>query len=259
LLACKLAREAGAIVQQVAAEGFSTETKGDQSPVTRADQLSDQHLRSAIQAAYPEDGLLTEEGGVHAFERRRVWVVDPLDGTKAFVAAIPGYSVMIGLLEDGVPVMGVVFDPLEGWMYAAARGAGAWVWAPGDQDAVPAVLPRVGSPAAEVLVTTHSARGTELQAVTERGGFLSTIHINSVGIKVGLLVRQRAGVYYSAHPLSFWDTVAPFAIALEAGAAALQMNGEPVHYKPDESGEFLHPLAIVVGAPELLTPILAPI
>ncbi len=103
--------------------GVAVERKDDDSPVTRSDREAEQALRRAIGAAFPEDGILGEEFGSERLDARRVWVLDPLDGTRAFVNGKPAFGVMAALLEEGRPVAGLIDMPVlaERWIGIAGE------------------------------------------------------------------------------------------------------------------------------------------
>src|SRR5262249_21983533 len=101
--------------------------KADNSIVTEADLKADEIIRNGLMEAFPDHGILTEETSFSGnLQSDFTWLVDPLDGTKAYAKGIPGFCVMIGLLKEGRPYLGVVVDPLEGHLYHAIRGQGAF-------------------------------------------------------------------------------------------------------------------------------------
>ena len=102
---------AAAILPVYRSPGFAAEAKGDGSPVTVADLASDAAIRAVIVGAFPDDGLLTEEGldDGRRLGRSRVWIADPLDGTREFVARTDDFDVFVGLVVEGVPVVAVEF------------------------------------------------------------------------------------------------------------------------------------------------------
>src|SRR4029434_8759061 len=104
-----------------------TGRKSDRSIVTEADLKSDEVIRTGLMQAFPDHAVLTEETGLQGRpDAEYVWIVDPLDGTKAYAKGIPGFCVMVGLLKEGRPFLGVVVDPLEERLYQALKGEGAW-------------------------------------------------------------------------------------------------------------------------------------
>ncbi|GAB4574949.1 MAG: histidinol-phosphatase [Anaerolineae bacterium] len=113
-LAEELARISGAIILRYYGTGFDVSGKADGSPVTIADREAEAAMRRAIQSAFPAHGILGEEYGNERLDATYVWTLDPIDGTKNFVAGSFLFSTLIGLLRDGVPVMGALHHPLTG-------------------------------------------------------------------------------------------------------------------------------------------------
>jgi histidinol-phosphatase len=102
----------------------AVETKADGSPVTLADREAERVLREVLRRRFPGDGILGEEGGAEAGSTDRLWIVDPIDGTRSFIHGVPLYGVMVALEADGDPVLGVLHFPGLGETVAAARGLG---------------------------------------------------------------------------------------------------------------------------------------
>ncbi|MBV9774485.1 MAG: 3'(2'),5'-bisphosphate nucleotidase CysQ, partial [Gemmatimonadetes bacterium] len=127
-LAVAAARAAGEAVMRFFRHGGEVRYKGPEQPVTDADLAADRILRERLLAARPEYGWLSEEtaDSPERLGRRRVWVVDPIDGTNSFVQGIPEFAVCVGLAEEGRAVLGVVYDPATDELYSAAAGGGAF-------------------------------------------------------------------------------------------------------------------------------------
>jgi myo-inositol-1(or 4)-monophosphatase len=121
--ASALAREAGTLAHSAFGRSATT-LKGRHDIVTAMDGEVERFIRAAIAARYPGDAIIGEEQGGQAGER--AWVIDPIDGTANYARGIPHYCVSIGYLERGAPDVGVLYDPSHDWLYAAARGEGAW-------------------------------------------------------------------------------------------------------------------------------------
>ncbi len=100
--------------------------KADLSPVTVADRETERVMRKVLAARVPEHGILGEEHGRERLDHRFVWVLDPIDGTRSFITGMPLFNNLIALLDDGVPVIGVVDTPAIGERYHAVKGRGAW-------------------------------------------------------------------------------------------------------------------------------------
>ena len=100
--------------------------KADESPVTIADRETERVMREVLAARVPDHGILGEEEGAAGLDQRFVWVIDPIDGTRSFITGMPLFTNLVALLEDGVPLIGVVDTPAIGERYHAVRGRGAW-------------------------------------------------------------------------------------------------------------------------------------
>jgi histidinol phosphatase-like enzyme (inositol monophosphatase family) len=125
-LAKLLAQEAGALAVDYQRRGVTAETKSDESPVTAADRACEKLIVDGIDRAFPDDGVLGEEGANRTGTSGRRWIIDPIDGTKDFVRGIPLWAVLIGLEQDGHVVAGAAHAPRQGLLLHAARGHGAW-------------------------------------------------------------------------------------------------------------------------------------
>jgi myo-inositol-1(or 4)-monophosphatase len=109
---------------------LSVQRKADGSMVTDAEGAIQQRLCAEIRSAFPQDGILAEEGRVPPTwpaRPRDWWVVDPLDGTANFGLGMPGFAISVGILRNGMPLAGAVYDPIADWLYTASAGHGAWV------------------------------------------------------------------------------------------------------------------------------------
>ena len=124
LLAKRLADAAGAAIRPYFRAEFGLETKADASPVTEADRAAEAAMRRLIEAEYPRDGIVGEEYGTKDSLTGRTWVLDPIDGTISFMAGRPIFGTLIGLLEDGWPVLGVIDQPIgkDRWIGAIGHG-----------------------------------------------------------------------------------------------------------------------------------------
>jgi histidinol phosphatase-like enzyme (inositol monophosphatase family) len=124
--AARTAVRAGEITYELFCNSV-VEYKGDGSEVTAADRAAEAYIHSAIQEAFPDDGVLGEEGADVASRSGRRWLVDPVDGTRSFAAGVPLYTVLLALEENGAPLLGCCHVPATGETLVAATGAGAWL------------------------------------------------------------------------------------------------------------------------------------
>jgi histidinol-phosphatase len=120
-----IARKAGENSMRYWNRGVSAETKADASPVTIADKEGERLIASGLEQAFPEDGLLGEEGASKNSQNGRRWIIDPIDGTRDFLRGNPAWSVLIGLEAAGEVVAGVCYFPATGESFTAAKGHGA--------------------------------------------------------------------------------------------------------------------------------------
>lgn len=229
--ACKVAREAATIVNTFYVGSSEVRYKSDRSPVTEADRSANQHIVTRVKAMFPDDGVLSEESkdDLIRLERERVWIIDPLDGTKEFIARNGEFSIMIGLAVRGQPTMGVVMQPERGLIYAGAVGMGAWLIEADER--IPLSVSAADKTNRMTLVSSRSHR----QQITDK--IRSTLRITServsgsVGLKVGLIARQLADLY--AHPspgCKEWDLCAPHALINAAGGRMTDCWGNPLTY-----------------------------
>lgn len=128
-LALEAAREAGALAASRFGQPLEVRDKSPNNPVTDADLAVDALLKARLGTARPDYGWLSEEtlDDGSRLSAERCWVVDPIDGTRAFVRNKPHWTICIGLLVNARPVLGVVYNPITGELYHATHGAGAWL------------------------------------------------------------------------------------------------------------------------------------
>jgi 3'(2'),5'-bisphosphate nucleotidase len=232
-----LAEKAAARLTELLKQPLTQERKADRSWVTNADYEADSIIREGLHQAFPEHAILTEESALQGSpESEYLWVVDPLDGTRSFIRGTPGYSVMVGLLRHGVPYAGVVVDPVENRTYEALRGLGTYEIHAGARQRLN-VSKRNAWPDMPVVTSTgFPDKYRDALQASWTGPWL--MPINSVGIKVGLVVRQAADIYINHHGVHYWDTCAPQIILEEAGGVMTYADGDPVTYPLD--GHYLH-------------------
>jgi 3'(2'), 5'-bisphosphate nucleotidase len=239
----ELARRAGETALAFYGKPMRVEHKGEfDEPVTQADRAVNELIVRHLRESFPEDGVLAEESADTA-ERlscARVWMIDPVDGTKGFIAGTGDFAVQIGLAVEGRACVGVLYAPATDVLYWAARGHGSWVLRPtseGEGEPRPERL-RVSDEsdlARMRLAESRSHRGSKMDSVVRALGVRAEVRSHSVGIKVGLLVERQAELYIHMSPKTKqWDTCAPEVVLAEAGGVMTDLWGEPLQYnKPD--------------------------
>jgi 3'(2'), 5'-bisphosphate nucleotidase len=236
-VAINLARKAGIVIlefyaleiiarQKVGADNFF-------EPVTDADKTASQIIVEGLAAAFPEDGILSEEED-DAVEvrtsRNRVWMIDPIDGTWGFINKDGDFGVQIGLTVGGEAILGVVFLPVHNELYYAAKGTGAFLATKGETPARLAVS--VKNDFAEMTIAvSRNHLSPKMARVSKDFKFKDIVQRGSVGLKVGLIARQAADLYIHLSPRTkFWDSCAPQIILEEAGGRMTDLFGTPLRY-----------------------------
>ena len=157
----ELADAAGAIVRPYFRTALAVDDKADESPVTVADRQAEAALRRLIEARYPEHGIIGEEHGSLRTEAELVWVLDPIDGTKSFISGVPLFGTLIALTRRGVPVLGLIDQPISGERWIGASGH------PSSLDGRP-IRTR---PCAELAAATLFATSPDMFPPAEAAGF----------------------------------------------------------------------------------------
>ena len=122
LLAQRLADAAGEAIRPFFRARYEMDFKSDDSPVTQADRAAEAAMREILEKERPADGIIGEEYGVEREEAERVWVLDPIDGTRSFIAGRPIFGTLIGLTQAGWPVLGIIDQPISGERWAGLTG-----------------------------------------------------------------------------------------------------------------------------------------
>jgi 3'(2'), 5'-bisphosphate nucleotidase len=238
-IALELARVAGAAILDVYDGPFEIEQKAgadDREPVTQADRIANEIIVQRLSREFPEDGILAEESvdTERRLGKARVWMIDPLDGTTGFIDGNGDFAVQIGLAEKGECVLGVVYQPLTGFLYRAVRGNGAWVERPEAEPEQARVSDHTDLSTMR-LAASRSHRSPRMDRVVQKFGVKQEVRRGSVGIKVGLIVEQQCDLYVHLSPRTKqWDTCAPEIILQEAGGRLTDLFGQPLRYNSPE-------------------------
>ncbi len=242
-----LAEEAGTAILEVYSSGeFDTVSKGDGSPLTKADMAADAIIKEGLGAISPGIPILSEESKAVPFSERRgwgrFWLVDPLDGTKEFVKRNGEFTVNIALIEDGRPVLGVVHAPVFAVTYAAAKGEGAFKLSGSVKEAIGVKGYESGPPK---LAVSRSHRGAPLEAFIARIGPADFIEMGS-SLKLCLVAEAAADLYPRFGPTMEWDTAAAHAVVEEAGGRVTDLAGTELSYNKED---ILNPHFMAAGTP----------
>ena len=229
-VALALAREAGAEVVRMRPGDLGVEMKPGDEPVTLADKRASELITAGLARAFVDDPIISEEAPPPpgALGAPRAWFIDPIDGTKDFIRGGDGFSVMIGLVQDGRPVLGVVYQPtLDRAFYATPAGAFVRI-----ADDVRALAVSAVATAGEArLVASASHRTVETDRIKATLGISDEQNIGSVGVKLCLIAMGVRDLYVNpAARTKAWDTCAPEAILVGAGGRLTDLFDAPIAY-----------------------------
>jgi 3'(2'), 5'-bisphosphate nucleotidase len=245
-----IARDAAQAILRVYEGAFDVERKADDSPLTAADLAAHACIVDALERLTPDIPILSEEAaeGVPAITRRawpRLWLVDPLDGTREFVKRNGEFTVNIALIEDGEATFGVIQAPVTGALWHGERGRGAFR-RDGERDV--AIATRRPHGERLRVAASRSHRDARTEALMARIGDVETIGLGS-SLKFCRLAEGGMDVYPRFGPTSEWDTAAGQAILEAAGGCVLDARGRPLRYNQRDTilnGDF-----IALGDPAL--------
>lgn len=235
-VATGVARAAGAILLAHYQSPFLVEQKVNAlqeiEEVTAADREANDLIVRTLLTEFPDDGILAEESKdtEHRLGKERVWLIDPMDGTKNFIQRDGDFAVQIGLAVNGEVVAGVVYQPVREVLYRAQRGDGAWIET-NDQLPTRMTVSSRTEPHEMVLASSRSHRSPRMEKVVSTIGFKKEVRRGSVGVKIGLITEQHADLYMHLSPSTKqWDTCAPQIILEEAGGRVSDLFGQPLRY-----------------------------
>jgi 3'(2'), 5'-bisphosphate nucleotidase len=235
-----------------------TEEKSPGDPVTEADHAANRAVLSVLARECPRDPILSEESEPpdSAAVVDRLWVVDPLDGTREFIDGIEEFAVMVGLAEEGLASLGAFYVPGSGCLYVGVAEGGAWI-ANCEVDAGPESPIRVGSfrplrvgepeEGRLRLVRSRSHPDDRLQAIESALPDVEVIPSGSVGVKCARIAERVADLY--VHPVPYlkeWDTCAPEAVLRGAGGRVTDCGGGKLRYGKSNPRQ---PSGILAGDP----------
>ncbi len=231
----RIARDAGAAIMAIyVGNDTAVNYKSDASPVTAADLAANAVIcaqLARLPGGYP---IISEEGGlpdVARLDAKRVWLVDPLDGTKEYLRRSGEFTVNIALIEDGRPLLGVVHAPAMNLTYFGIVGIGAW-------------CSRAGARSQEIHVTEPAPTEARVVASLNHAGPHLPVYLAALGphrslsmgssLKLCLVAEGAADVYPRLGPTMEWDTAAADAVVRGAGGQVVGPDGSPLRYnKPD--------------------------
>jgi 3'(2'), 5'-bisphosphate nucleotidase len=223
-----VARDAGAGIMDIYESGeLGVEMKSDDSPLTRADMFSHNLITQRLSQLTPEIPVISEEGMNVDYAKRSDWrrfyLVDPLDGTKSFIKHSGEFTVNIALIDEGMPVLGVIYSPVSRTLYFSSAGEGAYKEversAPVRIEVAPPIEPR------DLVAVISRSHRTNEENVFRESGVVGEYVQSGSSLKFCLVAEGSAHIYPRFGPLWEWDTAAGHAILKEAGGRVVDLKG----------------------------------
>jgi 3'(2'), 5'-bisphosphate nucleotidase len=232
-----LANAAAERIIEIYASDFTAEQKlgvdDHYEPVTAADKEASRIIVAGLTAEFPEDAVLSEEETDNTDRRqlaKRVWIVDPIDGTAGFIKKDGDFAVQIGLADSGIAAVGVVLLPFYKHIYYASKGSGSFSKIR-DGDPVRLQTSAVSDPTKMSAAVSRHHPSARTSQIIEHFGFGRVIRRGSVGLKVGLIADRSCDIYIHPSPRTkLWDTCAPQIILEEAGGRFTDIFGGEYRY-----------------------------
>lgn len=244
--ALSVALKAGEEILKIYGSDFKATYKEDSSPLTAADEASDRVISEGLKRISPEVPVLSEETKAEPYEVRkrwkRLWIVDPLDGTKEFIKRNGEFTVNIALVEDGKPVLGVVHAPALGVSYYGAVNEGAFRI---DKDGETVIRVSDYGQGRLRMAGSRSHAGKELEEFVGRIGEADLVSMGS-SLKFCLVAEGSAHLYPRFGPTMEWDTAAAHAVVKAAGGTVVDLEGRELAYNKED---LLNPFFIAAGEP----------
>lgn len=243
-VALEAARDAGAVLLKHYAGTREHWEKSEDNPVTEADLASDAAIARVLRAAFPNDALLSEEtlSDASRLQNRRVWIVDPMDGTKEFIGKIPEFCASIALVEDGEPVVGVIMNPPAGVTIWGSKGGGTFR----DGERVQVNRPARLEDSVVIASRTEISRN---QFEPYDGWFKELRPVGSIAWKLACVASGDGDLNVSVAPKNEWDVCGGDLLIREAGGVYVDFDGKPRTYNQAKT---LIDCGMAAGAPELV-------
>ena len=215
-------RQAGLRVMELVRDGFETYIKKDQSPVTTADLEVDRIIKESLLNTFPDDGWLSEEtpDDGKRINKSRVWVLDPIDGTKYFKLGIPQYAISLALIEEGNPVIAVIFNPATDEYFSAVRGQGATL------NHHPISVRSTPSNRLTLLVNPPALERMPFQLLDAA----DCKPMGSIAYTLALVAAGRGDATINLGTQNEWDVAAGILLVQEAGGTAVDKHSNAIRF-----------------------------
>ncbi len=245
-------RDAGAAVLQFyTSQKYSVQHKDPENPVTEADYAAHRIIVDALQKLFPDDAILSEESDSVAetermhrerFDKRRVWIIDPIDGTREFIKGRDEFAVSVGLVEEGRAVVGFVFNPAKDYLFSGAAGLGLFLNGKPFERRVPEGVDDTKPP--RIVVSRSEFKAGELKHLESAYAKLSDYAVGSIAYKLALIADGTYDLAVSVRPKNEWDIAGGAALLNIAGLELADKNGVVMQFNKTD----LESSGIVAGS-----------
>jgi 3'(2'), 5'-bisphosphate nucleotidase len=217
-----IAKDAGIAIMSIYKKDFNIEYKDDKSPLTQADLKANDIICKALIELYPNIPIMSEENKEISYDVRKdweyYWCIDPIDGTKEFIKKNDEFTINIALIHRNIPVLGVVYAPAQGDMYASKQGYGAYK----NNQKLP--LKRADNKYIIVASKSHMSEETQNYIDSIKTNKQKELISKGSSLKLCMVADGIADIYPRLAPTMEWDTAAAHAIVLESGKKVYQYN-----------------------------------
>jgi len=229
-LATDAAHKAGKILLKYYKNDYEIQEKSYHNPVTTADHEADAFLKDFLMKATPSFGWLSEEtvDSDHRLSKEYVWIVDPLDGTKEFIEGVPHFVVSIGLVRNGKPILGVLYNPVRDEMIRTDESGGVWF-----KDKEVSLCQSKQLQNVSCLNSRSETRKGLWEPWAEE--FKALIPIGSVAYKLGLVAAGQEDFFVTLRPKNEWDVCAGHALLLANGGCMKTITGKEIIYNQKDT------------------------
>jgi 3'(2'), 5'-bisphosphate nucleotidase len=228
--ALEAARLASVEILKIYHSAFTYESKEDTSPVTEADRIADDLIKSYLKERYPDFGFLTEESSddFTRLHKPYVWLVDPIDGTKDFIAKNDEFTINIALVHNQIVIVGVIMIPATGEFYYAIKGEGSFYQ---NGEKVQRIRVNEKTEGLTVLTSRFHVQPHELDMIEKHKAKLTRVETYGSALKACRIAHGLAEISYRLSPgTKEWDTASSDLIVTEAGGYFLKPNKEAYRY-----------------------------
>jgi len=224
----RAAREAGSIIMALFKGQYDVQEKSKNNPVTSADLAANRRIRDIIHGRFPQDGWLSEEDKDSSERLRasRVWVVDPIDGTKEFIEGVPQFAVSIGFVVDGRPQVAVVFNPAQDHFYQAAAGQGATL------NGQPIRVTSRDQVDGALLLVSRSEPRKKFQVFVDR---CAIEPVGSIAYRLAQVAGGKGDGTLTFRSIREWDVCAGVLMVEAAGGSVVDGNGKVLMFNQPEA------------------------